>query len=163
MKKETVKRAEVMLIGLTARTANKREFDPATSKIGPLTTVYWGTHVADHFKHRINPGVTYAAYTDYESDENGEYTYFIGEAVQSLEGQDLSKFTSLIIPASRYVKFTTDTGKMPDVVINAWQAIWQMNSTDLGGKRQYLADFEIYDQRAHAPDKAVVDIYIGIQ
>lgn len=50
---------------------------------------------------------------------------------------------------------------MPDIVIQAWQAIWKMTPEDLGGKRTYRADFEIYDQRAQDPQNSVVDIYIG--
>jgi predicted transcriptional regulator YdeE len=52
---------------------------------------------------------------------------------------------------------------MPDVVIAAWQAIWAMNDSELGGKRRYVADFEIYDDRASDPNNTIVDIYIGIK
>jgi predicted transcriptional regulator YdeE len=37
-----------------------------------------------------------------------------------------------------------------------------MNDQDFGSKRAYLADYEVYDQRAIDPNNAVVDIYIGI-
>ena len=109
---------------------------------------------------RINPGVTYSVYTEYESDETGDYTYFIGEEVSDLGAQDQNQFIPLAIPASRYQKFTTAPGQMPEVVIKAWQAIWQMGSSDFGGERRYLADFEVYDHRASDPAQAVVDIYI---
>lgn len=33
---------------------------------------------------------------------------------------------------------------------------------NFGGKRKYIADFEIYDQRAADPNNAVIDIYIGM-
>jgi hypothetical protein len=69
--------------------------NPETSKIRPLSSAYWGKQVANEFKDRINPGMTYSIYTKFESDE---YTYFIGEEVKSLDKQDLSKFKSLIIP-----------------------------------------------------------------
>lgn len=52
---------------------------------------------------------------------------------------------------------------MPEVVISAWQEIWAMNENELGGKRKYIADFEIYDQRAVNPNNTVIDIYIGIE
>jgi len=57
---------------------------------------------------------------------------------------------------------TNEPGKMPDVVISAWQKIWAMKESDFGGKRKYISDFEIYDQRASNPNHAVIDIYIGI-
>jgi hypothetical protein len=53
---------------------------------------YWSKQYADKIKQRSNPGVTYAVYTDFESDEHGEYTYFIGELVNSVDGQDLTFF-----------------------------------------------------------------------
>lgn len=102
-------------------------------------------------------------YTEFESDEHGEYTYFIGEAVDSIQNQDLSQFRTLTIPASDYQKFTTAPGKMPEIVILSWQEIWKMNEKDFGGKRKYLADFEVYDQRAIDPSRSVIDIYIGIK
>jgi predicted transcriptional regulator YdeE len=50
------------------------------------------------------------------------------------------------------------------VVKNAWQKIWQQKDTELGGKRSYHADFEIYDERASDPthQNIVLDLYIGI-
>lgn len=162
MKKQKIQLPEITLIGLTERTNNKNEMNPETSKIAKLAGLYWGNQVANTIQHRAKPGVTYAVYTDFESDENGEYTYFIGEAVESLEGQDLSQFKTMKIPTSDYQRFTTDSGQMPEIIIAAWQAIWTMNENDFGGKRRYLADFEIYDERAADPNNAVVDIYIGI-
>jgi predicted transcriptional regulator YdeE len=44
---------------------------------------------------------------------------------------------------------------MPQVLIAAWQDIWQMTDDDFGGKRNYITDFEIYHQH-HS------EIYIGI-
>lgn len=162
MKKEKIQLESIHLIGMTARTNNKNEMNPDTAKIGALASHYWGQQIANQFKDRVKPGVTYSVYTDFESDENGEYTYFIGEEVSSLDNQDLSTFKSLVIPNSTYQKFTTQPGKIPAVVIEAWQKIWQMQNEDFGGMRKYAADFEIYDQRAQDLQNAIVDIYIGI-
>lgn len=38
-----------------------------------------------------------------------------------------------------------------------------MSSDDFGGDRAYVADFEVYDQRAIDPTNASLDIYIGIK
>lgn len=51
---------------------------------------------------------------------------------------------------------------MPEVIINAWQQIWKMSVNDFGGERAYIADFEVYDQRASDPANTCLDIYIGI-
>lgn len=150
------------LIGLTARTNNINEMDPVTAKIGSLVNYYSSQQVAANFNNRANPGITYVAYTNYDSDEHGEYTFFIGEEITSAEKQDLSKFTQLVIPEGCYQRFTTNAGKMPDVVIQSWQEIWKMTNLDFGGKRKYHTDFELYDKRASDPTNTVVDIYIGI-
>lgn len=162
MEKKRVKLNQLTLVGLATRTNNKSEANPNTSKIAALVNSYWSNKIANGIQHRSNPNITYSVYTEYESDENGEYTYFIGETVNSSKDQDLSRFKTITIPESSYQKFTTNSGKMPDVVISAWQKIWQMNENDFGGKRQYRADFEIYDSRAIDPNNSVVDIYIGI-
>jgi predicted transcriptional regulator YdeE len=163
MKKQTMQLSKLNLIGLTIRTNNKDEMNPDTAKIGKLAGSYWHTQIANQIQHRTHPGVTYAVYTEYESDERGEYTYFIGEAVDSLDGQNLSQFKTITIPESKYQKFTTEPGSIPEVIISAWKKIWVMQKEALGGKRKYIADFEIYDQRAANPNQAVIDIYIGIE
>ena len=162
MKKEKVNLDEITLVGLTARTNNKNEMNPETSKIGELFKYYHSNQLANTIKHRAQPGETYSIYTEYESDENGDYTYFLGEAVESTEGQDLSQFKILTIPASNYQKFTTGPGALPGIIISAWQTIWAMGENDFGGKRKYIADFEIYDEKAANPSNALVDIYVGI-
>jgi predicted transcriptional regulator YdeE len=163
MDKTTVNLNSFMLIGISTRTNNKKEMNQDTSKIGAMMKSYWSYQIANDFKYRVNPGVTYAVYTDYESDEHGDYTYFIGEEVSTLENQDMTTFTSLIVPESRYQRFTTAAGAMSEVIIRAWQGIWQMTLSMLEGKRKYKADFERYDQRAIDPNNAIVDIYIGIE
>jgi predicted transcriptional regulator YdeE len=69
----------------------------------------------------------------------------------------------LIIPAGKYQKFTTKPGKMPEVVIQAWQKIWSMDNNQLGGIRNYQADFEIYHQVLRNVEQVIVDIYIGVK
>jgi len=162
MKKELANKSEIKLVGLTARTNNKNEMDPQTSKIGGLASRFWGQNIANQIPHRKNPGVTLSVYTEYESNEHSDYTYFIGEEVSSFEDVP-SEFQKLTITAAKYQKFTTPSGKMPEVVINAWQQIWKMTSDDFDGNRAYVADFEVYDQRASDPTNASLDIYIGIK
>lgn len=162
MHKELVTKSEIKLIGLTARTNNKNEMNPTTSKIGELAGRFWSQNIANQIPNRKNPGVTLSVYTEYDSNEHGDYTYFIGEEVDSFENVS-SEFQKLTIPAAKYQKFTTPSGKMPEVVINAWQQIWKMSSNDFGGERAYVADFEVYDQRASNPVNASLDIYIGLK
>lgn len=162
MKKELASKPEIKLVGLTARTNNKNEMNPQTSKIGELAGRFWSQNIANQILNRNNPGVILSVYTEYGSDEHGDYTYFIGEEVSSFENTS-SELQKLTIPESRYQKFTTPSGKMPEVVIDAWQQIWKMSSADFEGDRAYIADFEVYDQRAIDPANTSLDIYIGIK
>ena len=44
-----------------------------------------------------------------------------------------------------------------------WQNILSMQSEELAGKRSYIVDFEIYDERAIDPENTVLDILIGVK
>jgi predicted transcriptional regulator YdeE len=159
MKKTLIQKPEIKLMGITARTSNNAEFNPMTAKIGLTMANYFA--IASKIPNTKNPGVTFCAYTDYESDYTREYTYFIGQEVTSFD--DVSKdYETLIIPSQNYACFTTTPGPMPMVVINAWQDIWKMSDAELGSKRSYITDFEVYDERALNPLAAIADIYIGI-
>lgn len=161
MQKKRVNKSEIKLIGITIKTNNRNESNPATAKISEIVERYWEQNIHMQIPNRKNPGVTFCAYTNYESDENGDYTYFVGEEVSSLKDVPAG-LQPLVIPYSKYIMFTTAVGKMPQIVIDAWQQIWKMSPNDFGGQRTYIADFEIYDQRAIDPFNTSLDIYIGI-
>ena len=161
MKKSNESLSEIKLVGITARTSNRLEANPETAKIGQTIGNYFENNLSQKIASRIKPGTTYCAYTEYETDENGQYTYFVGEEVNSLD-EIPDGFETLIIPASNYTKFECGPGGMPTVCIDAWKEIWEMQEADLGGKRTYVADFEIYDERAKDYGNAILDIYIGV-
>jgi predicted transcriptional regulator YdeE len=155
---------ELKLVGITTRTNNAQIFerDPSTNKIAATVQKYFHNGLSEKIKYRKNPVTTFCVYTNYESDVNGDYTYFIGEEVSSFE--DIAKeFETLTIPVQNYAKFTNQPGPMPSVCIDMWQNIWKMNASDLGGERAYIADFEVYDERSVDHNKVTLDIYIGIK
>lgn len=162
MKTELINKTDIKVVGLTVRTNNQNEMNPATAKIGGLIGRYMAENMANTIPNRVNPGVMLSIYTDYASNEQGDYTYFVGEEVDSFANVP-DGLSQLTISASKYQKFTTPAGKMPEVVLSAWQQIWQMSASDLGGERAYRADFEVYDQRAMDPTNTSLDIYIGIK
>ena len=155
---------ELKLVGITTRTNNAQIFeqDPSSNRIAATVQKYFHNGLAAKINNRKNPGTTFCVYTNYESDVNGDYTYFIGEEVTSFDGIDKA-FEMLTIPVQNYAKFTNQPGPMPAVCVDMWQNIWKMNAADLGGGRAYIADFEVYDERSQNPEQAVLDIYIGIQ
>jgi predicted transcriptional regulator YdeE len=162
MEKSKLTLPEIKLVGITVRTNNANEMKSDTAKIGMTIQKYFGSDLASKIPHRQNSGVTFCVYTQYESDHTGDYTYFVGEEVESFDNLPVGLET-LTISTQQYTKFTTPPGQMPAICVNAWQEIWQMNSDALLGDRTYQADFEVYDQRAADPSNAVLDIYIGVE
>lgn len=160
MKKNITQLPEIKLVGINVRTSNALEMNPATAQIGATMQRFFMDSMQAKILNRKKPGRVFAVYTDYESNEHGPYTYFLGEEVTIFDKLD-DGFKTLVISPQNYMKFTSNQGVMPKVVIDMWQDIWKMTESDFGGQRAYLADFEIYDERSHDSSKAVVDIYIG--
>jgi predicted transcriptional regulator YdeE len=154
---------EIKLVGITCRTNNVSEANPSSSKINTTAQKYFRGSLATKIPNRKHPGKTYCVYTNYESDFTGDYTYLIGEEVTSFSTLP-EEFETLSIIPQNYAQFTNGPGEMPEVCINAWQQIWKMSSTDFGGERSYIADFEVYDEeRCLDPQKITLDIYIGLK
>jgi predicted transcriptional regulator YdeE len=156
--------AEIKLVGITTRTGYKQLFlsDPSANTLVPTVQKYFHGNLAAKINNRKKPGTTFCVFANYESDYKGDYTYFIGEEVTSFSNVD-KDLETLTIPAQHYAKFTSKPGPMPSVCINMWQNIWAMSPAQLGGKRAYIADFEVYDERSADHANTVLDIYIGIE
>ncbi len=103
-----------------------------------------------------------AMYTDYESDANGEYSFLIGAKVTSIDSIPEGMIAKQV-PDACYTIFTSEKGPVWKVVPEAWQKVWSTPASEMGGKRAFLADFEIYDERAADPQNAVVDVWVGIK
>lgn len=162
MKKTTTALPKKILVGLSLRTNNKLETNFETGKIFPCVRQYFHEQMFDKIPNRLAPGTTFCVYTEYESDHTGDYTYFIGEEVSAVDKLE-SPLATITIPAQTYTKFTNGPAPMPEVVREPWFKIWNMTEQELGGKRRYAADFEIYDERAADHSNIVLDIYIGIE
>lgn len=162
MQNTTVSIPKMKLIGISCRTNNANEMNPATAQIGQKVQEYFTNNAASSVPSRLKPGITYCAYTNYASGHNGDYDFVIGEVVD--ESATLPEgFEQINIPAQTYRKFTTNQGAMPIICVNAWQEIWAMSPAELGGERVYHTDFEVYDHRAIDPANTVLDIYVGIR
>jgi predicted transcriptional regulator YdeE len=66
-----------------------------------------------------------------------------------------------IVPGA-YAVLTTDQGPLIEVVQAEWKKIWAMKPAELGGKRAFQTDYEVYDARSANPQNAQVEIHIGI-
>lgn len=162
MKKETVHREQILLLGLKVRTNNAQELQKLEGNIFPLFQRYFHQELAKKIPQRKKPGTTFCTYTEYESDHHGDYSYFIGEEVNAFEETLPDGFEALTIPAQTYAKFTTGPAPIPEVITRAWEKIWKMTPEELGAKRKYHTDFEIYDERAADHQNIVLDLFIGL-
>lgn len=162
MHQENTNCPEIKLVGITARTSNAAEMNPQTAQIGTTMERFFKQNMPKSIPYPKEPHQIFAVYTDYERDEHGPYTYFLGQEVASFQNVP-EGLKTLNIPAQNYIKWTSSPGPIPQVVIEMWQKIWKMEDTQLGGKRSYVADFEMYDSRSHDPQHSIVDIYIGVK
>ncbi|NRB10512.1 MAG: GyrI-like domain-containing protein [Rickettsiaceae bacterium] len=162
MQKTLVNLEEKIIVGLNTNTGYE-ELSNGSTKIADLINNYYGSNIEKDIANRKTPGITYSVYSDYTSNYLGNYQYHYGEEVSN-SSKVSTNLHKVIIPTGKYIKFTTEPGKIPNVIIQAWQEIWQLEETNnLGGIRLYNSDFELYDQRSMDPNNAVVDIYIGIK
>jgi predicted transcriptional regulator YdeE len=149
------------VVGIEARTTNAKE----ASGEGAIPK-QWQKFFQDGIQQKIPnraDGTIYAVYTDYASDRNGEYSFVIGMKVNSgatvPAGMVLKK-----IPPGEYAVITSDKGPVGKVVPVAWQQICSLeDKAQLGGRRAYRADFEVYDERAADPQNSQVDVYVGVK
>ncbi|CAO5674215.1 MAG: hypothetical protein HEEMFOPI_00020 [Holosporales bacterium] len=162
MKKENQTLETINLVGIKVRTNNLSELNPVTAKILPTIQRFFLEGISQKINKKKDEYKTFCVYAEYESDHMGDYTYFIGQEVETFDSIP-DGLSTLSIPKQSYVKFTTNEGAMPLVCIAAWQKIWQMTPDDFGMPRSYVADFEVYDQRAADPMKTVLDIFIGLK
>ncbi len=153
---------EIKIIGIKIITQNSKELSANGGQIAKTVSNYFSNQLMNQITNRINPGVTYCLYTDYESDQNGKYSFIIGEEVNSLRNIP-ANFVSHIIPKQKYCKLTSEQGPIPSIVVDLWKKIWSSEQAVLGVKRTFTADFELYDQRAGNPQNAIMDLFIAIE
>jgi len=139
------------IAGITARTTNSREYNPATASLPALWGRFYSAKPTSSNPARKNDGV-YSVYTEYESDVNGAYTVVIGR-----ERSDPTAEKVVTVPAGRYLEFTS-TGAMPAAVVNGWKQVWSYFAELKAPKRSYTTDFEYYDPS----DPSTVKIYIAV-
>jgi predicted transcriptional regulator YdeE len=160
MNPKVVQEAEFTVVGIAIRTSNAKEMTPA-GVIGRQWTRLMRERVLAKIRNKADNN-TVAVYTDYASDQNGEYTYVLGARVTS-EANIPTGMVAKKVPAGRYAVFTSEKGAAAKVVPEAWGRINSLPKSAVGGDRIYRTDFEIYDDRAADPQNSQVDVYIGIK
>ncbi|QLE84945.1 GyrI-like domain-containing protein [Shewanella sp. Scap07] len=137
------------IVGHVVRTDNQLESQQPSQKIAPM----WQGFMSQYGQSLYQKHEVYGVYFDYESDHTGSYSALAGAASGVIEGSELHPCA---IAPGQYLKFTAQ-GKMPDVVVNLWQDVWQyFADAECQYQRAFDTDFECYTSADS------VDIYIGI-
>lgn len=147
--------AEFKLIGIKLNKSTTNENGQSAKDCGELWQSFEMNAIANQIPNKLSDSI-YAVYFDYESDENGTFSYFIGVRV-ALDTQTPAGLDELLVPRQIYKKLTAK-GKMPDCVAEAWQSVWK---SDLD--RKFGFDFELYDERSRDWENAEVDLYLSVR
>lgn len=161
MRPELVEVGGFIVVGIAIRTSNAQELSPQ-AQIGN----HWARFFREKWLEKIPDkadGNVLAVYTDYDSDQNGDYTLLIGARVKQVKGNLPPGLVIKGVPPIKFARFRSGTGPVAQVVPETWMRVWSSSTIDLGGRRAYRSDFEVYDERARDPQNAEIDIYIGIK
>src|SRR5277367_3950082 len=111
------------VIGVAVRTNNKAEAT-GQGEIPKLWQRFMQQGTADRIPNQADQNLI-VVYTDYESDETGEYTYLIGSRVTSTADVPAG-LTLKEVPAGNYAILESEKGPAHVVVPKIWQQIWSM-------------------------------------
>ncbi|NHQ85281.1 AraC family transcriptional regulator [Iodobacter sp. HSC-16F04] len=137
--------------GISVRTQNSDEFNPATARIAGLWRQFFTENLIDKIPDRLENSPVYGVYSGFESDASGFYDLTAGVSVH----QGSEQFTHIAIEPGHYLVFE-GVGPMPGAVIQAWGQVWAYFEQNPHIKRSYQSDFESYIGPAE------VHIYIGV-
>lgn len=151
MNYEIVTLEEKTVVGIGARTNN---CSPDMGMvIGGLWNRFYSEGIYGAIPNKANEKAL-GIYTDYEEDENGDYTVMVAyEVTEAVTKTD--KLEVRTIPSGKYAKFVVE-GYMQEVVASFWQELWHMELP-----RSYVCDFEEYQNGDM--EHAEIHIYISLR
>ena len=155
----TESQAGFTVIGLWVRTDNKKEAG-GTGEISPMWQRAMQEGSLENIPHRSDNNLT-VVYTNYASDQNGEYTYVLGVRVSSVDKVPEGMMT-VNVPAGKYAVIESEQGALSEVMPKVWQRINSMPVSEMGGPRAFKADYEVYPE-GFDWQNAQIPIYIGLK
>ena len=151
MEHELIEGEALDVVGLVIRTNN----EDAGQTIGAAWHRFMEAGFAEQVANRADTHTIVAVYTDYESDENGPYTFMLGVPVTGdaaiPAGLERRQF-----PAQRFARVVR-RGPVPAVVQSTWTEVY---ASEL--QRSYVADIERYDVREMGPQTRL-ELHIGVR
>jgi len=150
---------EKYVIGIRTRTKNANEGDPATARIAGLWQRLFREGLPGQIPNKTNGSPILAVYTDYESDQNGEYSLTLGCEVASLK-QVPDGMVGVTIPAAKYARFALASPE-PKAIQEGWREVWSQFSGNTAGARAYSVDFEEFRSGSEgSPGDAAIHISV---
>ncbi len=143
------------LIGLQLQGKTKNENGQSEKDCGELWQNFEANKILELIPGKVSDTV-YAVYYDYESDENGLFSYFIGCKVEE-NTEKPETLDEITVPEQNYYGEIAK-GKMTGCITDAWKRIW---SSDI--KRKFGFDFETYDERSRNWEDAEIDICVSVK
>ena len=130
-------------------------------EIGKLWQKVMQGNLAAQIPNRTDSALI-VVYSGYASDEKGDFNYLLGARVSSVDqlpvGNDVQKTC-----ARPLHDIITDQGPLVELLQAEWKKIWAMPPEQMGGKRAFLTDYEVYDQRSADQKHAQIEIHIGLK
>jgi predicted transcriptional regulator YdeE len=152
MSNQTIQKFSV--IGISVRTTN--ENGQASQDIPALWNKFMTEGIAEQIPNKVNNSI-YCIYTEYEKDHTKPYTTILGCKVENLEIIPKGMVGKTFEEAT-YTKHIAKGNILQGMVFGVWTKIW---NSDLD--RTFIADFEVYDEKAQNPENAEVDIFIAVK
>lgn len=148
------------VVGVSVRTRNSDESDPATARIGGLWDRFFSQSWERNLPAAGQDGLIYGVYSAYESEQHGAFDVTAGVPCRpagdgSGAGNTSDAVRVVPIQAGNYLVFRGQ-GPMPQMVIDTWGEIWRYFADNPHVQRRFGTDFEAYS----GPDQ--VAIHIGI-
>lgn len=142
------------IIGIAIRTTN--ENGQSSKDIPALWNQFMAEGILTKIPNRVSDDI-YCMYTEYEKDHTKPYTTIIGCKVDDVTDIPTG-MVGKTIETARYAVHTVQGNIMEGLVYNEWLKIWNTNMP-----RTFIADFEIYGEKAKDPANATIDIFVGIE
>ena len=130
-----------IVVGVTVRTNNATEAG-GQGKIADLWQNAMQSGVLDQIPNKDGDGLV-VVYTDYASDNTGDYNYTLGYRVTSADKLPPG-MVARTVHAGKYAVFTSEQGAPQEVIPALWQRINTMTPQQLGGARAYVTDYETF-------------------
>ncbi len=146
-----VEMKEKNVVGISARTNN------ASPDMGEIIGGLWKKFYSEEGVNKITGRLNEYAlgiYTDYSSDEKGDYTVIVACETDGKENIPQG-FERKIIPAGKYAEFTV-IGDQVTAVQKFWEELWSMDLP-----RAFNCDFEEY--RSYNEGVCEIHIFIGLK